>query len=226
MSDNIIASINRPDSLAQQAYQAIRNAIRDTVLVQDRLYSESELARSMNISRTPVREALIELAREHLVEIVPQRGFKLKQISHSEQTEVFALRQVIEAFAVEKLAQQATGEQIKQLKQLLRKQAKMIDKPEDFLQIDEAFHLLIPQLIGLERTHTLLATLRGSLWLIGSAALRVRERAHISLQEHEAIVAAIEAHDSVAAVAAIRAHLDATAEAVRLSESINSKSQL
>jgi DNA-binding GntR family transcriptional regulator len=221
MSDNTIASINRPDSLAQQAYQALRNAIRDAILVQDKLYSESELARSMNISRTPVREALIELAREHLVEIVPQRGFRLKQISHSEQAEVFALRQVIEAFAVEKLAQQATPEQVKKLKQTLHKQAQVINNPGEFLQIDESFHLLIPQLVGLERTHTLLATLRGSLWLIGNAALQVRERAPVTLQEHEAIVAAIEANDSEAAVAAMRTHLDATAEAVRLSESVN-----
>ena len=217
MLDANIASINRPDTLAQQAYRAIRKAIRDRVLVQSELYSEGELARTMGISRTPVREALIELAREHLVEIVPQRGFRLHQITPSEQAEVFALRQVIEAFTVERLAQQATADHVKQLRQLLQEQADALDDPNNFLLVDETFHLLMPRLIGLERTYNMLVTLRGALWLIGNLALQVRERAPGILQEHQAIVDAIEAGDPEAAVAAMHAHLQATAVAATLS---------
>ena len=69
--------IDRAESLSQRAYQSLRKAIRDGAIVHGVLYSEKDLADRLGISRTPVREALIELAREGLVTIAPQRGFQL-----------------------------------------------------------------------------------------------------------------------------------------------------
>ena len=208
-----VSSIHRPASLSQQAYQAIRLAIRTGGLVQNRLYSEGELAKTMGISRTPVREALIELARERMVEIVPQRGFRIRELSLSEQQEVFELRRVLESFAVRQLAQDAMPDHISRLKQLLQKQAELLDDPIEFLVIDEQFHLLMPQMVNLERTYEMLIILRGAMWLIGSSALLVGERTRIVLDEHAAIVRAVEAHDPDAAAEAMRIHLKATAEA-------------
>ena len=208
-----VSSIHRPASLSQQAYQAIRLAIRTGGLVQNRFYSEGELAKTMGISRTPVREALIELARERMVEIVPQRGFRIRELSLSEQQEVFELRRVLESFVVRQLAQDAMPDHISRLKQLLQKQAELLDDPIEFLVIDEQFHLLMPQMVNLERTYEMLIILRGAMWLIGSSALLVGERTRIVLDEHAAIVRAVEAHDPDAAAEAMRIHLKATAEA-------------
>ncbi|MCI0575205.1 MAG: GntR family transcriptional regulator [Chloroflexi bacterium] len=216
MLNTTIASIDRPDTLAQQAYQAIRKAIRNGALVRNELYSEGELAKSLGISRTPVREALIELAREHLVEIVPQRGFRLREMSLAERAEVFELRQVLEGFIVDHLARRATADDVRQLRQLIDQQSQTMDDPANFLLIDEKFHLLMPQLVGLERTYDMMVTLRGALWLIGASALAVRERTPIILKEHTAIIDAIEAHDPQEAVRAIRAHIAATAQAAKM----------
>ncbi len=210
---SLSASIDRPDSLAQQAYRAIRQAIRDRIIVHNVFYSEGELAESLGISRTPVREALIQLAREGLIEIVPQRGFRLRIIGPEERREIFELREVLESFVVEHLAKKATTDDVNQLREILRQQAALLDDPIRFLAVDEQFHLLMPRLAGLERTHQMMVSLRGAMWLLGSVALALPQRAPDVLKEHTAVVDAIEAHDVEAAVAAIRAHLKATARA-------------
>jgi DNA-binding GntR family transcriptional regulator len=104
--------VGRSETLAHQAYQAIRVAIQNDALTPGKFYSENELGQSMGISRTPVREALIELAREGLVEVIPQRGFRLRIPTADEATEVFELRTVLESHVVKRLAEDATDEQL------------------------------------------------------------------------------------------------------------------
>lgn len=207
------ASLARPERLAQRAYQAIRQAIRHGILVHGDLYSENDLSSRLGISRTPVREALIELAREGLVEIAPQRGFRLRKLSLEEQREIFDLRRVLESYVVERLAKNATPEGVAQLKQLLAGQADHIDDPSAFLAVDEQFHLLMPELVGLARTSDLLVTLRGAMWLMGSTALVLPHRAPDVLSEHQAIVDAIADHDPARAVRAVQAHIKRTSAA-------------
>ncbi|MEX2024524.1 MAG: GntR family transcriptional regulator [Thermoleophilaceae bacterium] len=209
-----VDAIARGETLAQQAYASLRHAIRDALLVHDRVYSESELAQSMGISRTPVREALIELSREGLVEILPQRGFRLRSLSATERAEVFGLRLALEGFVVERLAREASPENVAALRELIDRQRTETSRgAAEFLAIDEQFHLLMPQLLGLERTHRMLVTLRGAMWLMGSLALSIGERTPHVVDEHAAIVDAIEAHDPEAAVDRLRQHLSATAHA-------------
>lgn len=208
-----IRQIDRADTLAQRAYASIREAIRDGTLTPDTVYSEAELAGSMGISRTPVREALIQLSREGLIEILRQRGFRLRKLTAPERTEVFGLRLALESFVIERLANEASADDIAELRELLEQQRSAIDNPPRFLEIDERFHLLMPRLLGLDRTHQMLLTLRGVMWLIGEIALTVRERAPHVLAEHTAIVDAIEAHDARRATKAIKDHLATTLEA-------------
>lgn len=214
--------IDRPDSLAQQAYRSIRQAIRDQTLTQERFYSESELAESMGISRTPVREALIELAREGIVEVIPQRGFRLKVLGPDDEREVFDLRTVLETYVVRRLATEGTPDDLAPLQELLEQQEEVADDMLAFLSFDEEFHLLMPALVGLERTHKMLTTLRGAMWLMGSAALALPSRLPAVLEEHREILKAIAAKDPDRAEAAVRHHIDQTARAVRSSRSSRS----
>lgn len=212
-----IKSLGRPDSLATRAYQAIRQAIRDDTLVHDHLYSEKELAELMSISRTPVREALIELSREGLVEVVPQRGFRLRRLSADEEDEVFQLRALLESFVVQRLAADDGPKTVTSLRKLLDEQESAAADPATFLTIDERFHLLMPSLAGLARTQQLLGTLRGMLWLAGGKAIATPHRRPEVLAEHRAIVDAIEAGDGDAAADALRVHLRNTQQAIAAS---------
>lgn len=192
------------------AHEAIRAGIRDGVFEADVLYSESEVAVGLGISRTPVREAMNELSREGLVEVLPQHGFRLRTLSAAEREEVFALRLAVETLAAERLAAAAGPAEIADLRRCLERQLQVRAEPGEFLEVDEALHLLIPELAGLARTRSVLLSIRGSIWLIGSLAMTLAERADQVLAEHEAIVAAIAANDPAAAAAAVRAHLEST----------------
>lgn len=214
MGTKTLGAIGRPDSLATLAYQEIRKAIRDGTLVQDRLYSEKELAELMGISRTPVREALIEFSRERLIEIVPKRGFRLRRPSAQEIQEVFELRAALESLVLRHLAKDPQPDDIAALRDLLDEQRDAIDDPAAFLAIDEQFHLLLPALAKLRHTEQLLSTVRGILWLSGGVALAAPHRHPDVLAEHTRIVDAIEAGDGEAAVMALREHLDSTQQAI------------
>lgn len=202
-----IEPIDRADSLAQRAYASLRQAIRDGGLVHGEIYSENELGESMAISRTPVREALIELSREGLIEILPQRGFRLRELSDEEIAEVFDLRGELEEYVLGKLASQASEEDVRRLRELIDRQRDVVDDASAFLSLDEQFHLLMPRLVGLERTHGMIVNLRAVMWLVASVALSVRSRAPHVVEEHEQIVEAIAAHDVSAARRASREHL-------------------
>lgn len=205
--------IGRSETLAQQAYQAIRVAIQSDSLTVGTFYSENELGKSMGISRTPVREALIELAKEGLVEIVPQRGFRLRVLTPEEAAEVFELRIVLESHVVRRVAEDATAEQFAKLGAVLERQRESIDDPVEFLRLDEEFHLLMPELIGHWRTHQMLSTLRGAVWLIAGTALAAPSRALEIMAEHDAILTAMRGRDPEAAALALEAHMELTAAA-------------
>jgi GntR family transcriptional regulator, rspAB operon transcriptional repressor len=203
-----LESIQRPESLARKAYLALRKAIRDGALEPETLYSELQLAAAMSISRTPVREALIELSREGIIDVVPQRGFRIRAITPDEEREVLDLRGAIESYVVRKLSVDVTSSDIAELRGILDQQARVRDDPALFLELDETFHLTMPALMGLKRTQDLLGTLRGIIFLTGSTAMLVPDRAQQVLAEHRAIVDAVAAGDRERAVRAVLEHLD------------------
>jgi len=209
-----IQSVLRSETLSRQAYQSIRTSIRSGAISANGFYSEVQLAHALKISRTPVREALIELEREGLVEIVPQRGFRLRTISDDERREAFELRNLIETHVVRRLAKQATAADVADLRRILERQATVIVEPAKFIEADEEFHLAIPTLLGLERTRRILLTLRGIIWLAGLDAISIPERTVQVLDEHRAVVDAIAAHDPGAAAKAMKNHIDQTRRAL------------
>ncbi len=210
-----IPSVSRVETLARQTYAAIRTSIRSGTIAPDVFYSEVQLAQALGISRTPVREALIELEREGLIEIIPQRGFRLRTISEAERREAFELRILIETNVARRLAKDATEADINVLRGILDDQERAISDPAAFLDADEEFHLTMPMLLELERTRRILLTLRGIIWLAGHDAIRAPSRAAEVIAEHRALVDRIAAKDPSGAAQAVRAHIQLTRRAVK-----------
>ncbi|WP_051341870.1 GntR family transcriptional regulator [Pseudonocardia spinosispora] len=215
-----ITAVERPPTLSRRAYLQIQQAIRDGAIRQEVLYSENELAETLGMSRTPVREALISLSREGLVAIESQRGFRLRRLSASERQEVFDLRSLLEGHCARRLAETATEDDVRRLNELIDGQRieGAAGRMPEFLALDEEFHLVQAELLGLERTRATMVSLRGAMWLIGFEALALPHRHENVVAEHRAIVDAIERRDPDAAEAAAKAHIATTATAVRESE--------
>jgi GntR family transcriptional regulator, rspAB operon transcriptional repressor len=207
--------VERGESLAERAHAAIRRAIRDGSLVPNEIYSDGELGRSMGISRTPVREAVKQLAHEGVLEVLPQRGFRVREISMADAEEIFGLRQAIEGFVVERLARDLPEGAIAELRDAIARQKKVVEDTRAFLEIDESFHLRMAELAGLRRAHQMLTILRGEMWLAAIEALATPGRSRVVLDEHASIVDALEAGDARAARRAMTSHLKVTAAVVR-----------
>lgn len=176
-----IQAVERPPTLSRRAYLQIQQAIRDGVLKSGVMYSENELAEQLGMSRTPVREAVISLSREGIIEIASQRGFRLRELSVLERTEIFDLRALLEPYVAGRLATARTAEQVDQLRGLLDEQQLLVENPKDpqtFLDLDERFHLLQAEYLGLERTRSTMANLRGACgcWDLKHSACRIAMR--------------------------------------------------
>jgi DNA-binding GntR family transcriptional regulator len=193
------------DTLADRAYQSIRVAIVNHELAPDRYYSEAWLAGEMGISRTPTHAALLQLEIEGMVEIVAQRGFRLRQVPDEEYDEFYDVRIILETNVLHRLCQRVDDEVLGSLRDFLDRQRRVVDDPLHFQDLDEGFHRAMAEAAGLRRTAAIIHSLRGILWL-GTAHRPVAEREAV-VAEHAAIVDGVAAGDPDAAVAALEAHL-------------------
>jgi DNA-binding GntR family transcriptional regulator len=204
-------AVPRHDSLARQVYTAVRRAIRAGELVPNRWYSEQQLATLFDVSRTPVREALIELSREGAVERVPQRGFRLRVPSASEIEEDFDLRSRIESYVVEKLVTSATDETLERLRALVAEQEAAAAAGSNMSSIGNEFHLALPAAAGLWHSYRMLLMLRPAMW--PSVHGQAPDRHLRSVAEHARVLELIEARDAVGALAAIQDHIASSQQA-------------
>ena len=196
-------------SLGQRVYQTLREAILSLAYRPGEILRKPEICDALGVSRSPVADAVARLATEGLVDVVPQAGTFVARFSMDEIREGAFLREAIEVAAIERVAQTITEDQLTQLRRNLTVQAALIadgDIP-GFYQTDAAMHELLLSFTGFRK----LAQVSETAWLHVNRArqliLPVPGRITATLDEHRAILAALEARDPEAARAATRAHL-------------------
>ena len=196
-------------SLAQRVYASLREAILSMSFRPGDSLRKPEICAQLGVSRSPVSEAVTRLAVEHLVRIVPQTGTYVARFSLAEIREGAFLREALELAAVEKVALTITDDELTQLHHNLRLQQALLDDDDfdGFYQTDAAMHELILSFTGYRRV----AALAETSWVHVNRArqliLPAPGRVQSTYAEHQAILAAIEARDPVAARAATRLHL-------------------
>jgi GntR family transcriptional regulator, rspAB operon transcriptional repressor len=214
--------VTRADTLATQAYREIRLALLHGKLNQDSFYSENSIAVLLGISRTPAREALRQLEMEGLIDIHPQRGFRVRRVSEHELIEFYQLRDMLESYVARTLARCATPSDLSTLRHILERQKLAGDDVTEFITLDEDFHLSMAHMAGLERTARIVASLRGVLWLMGTRIVNKGPRRAEVIREHEAVLAALERHDAEGAADAVSEHIHATV-AVAVEEGVETR---
>ena len=196
-------------SLGQRVYQTLREAILSLAYRPGEILRKPEICDALGVSRSPVADAVARLAAEGLVDVVPQAGTFVARFSMEEIREGAFLREAIEVAAIERVAETITEDQLTQLRRNLTVQAALIadgDVP-GFYQTDAAMHELILSFTGFRK----LAQVSETAWLHVNRArqliLPVPGRIAATLDEHRAILVALEARDPDAARLATRAHL-------------------
>lgn len=196
-------------SLAQRVHASLKDAILDLAYAPGQALRKPQICAALGVSRSPVAEAVARLQAEHLVMVVPQAGTYVARLSMREVREGAFLRQALELAAIERVAETITEAQLVELRRNLRLQAAHLADHDfgGFYQADAAMHELILSFTGFQR----LSRLAEISWVHVNRARRLilpsPGRVEQTLIEHQAIVAALEAHDAGAARAATRQHL-------------------
>ncbi|MDP9259126.1 MAG: GntR family transcriptional regulator [Actinomycetota bacterium] len=199
----------RRGRLTEVAYQHLRDVILRGTLPVGSVLAESEIAAELKISRTPVRQALGLLLQEGLVEVGARRQLIVRGFSEEHRREILLLREALEGTAVRHAADVIDLDDVDLLRLILIRQRRAANegREEDFIDLDEQFHLKIAEEARLPILYGFLSQLRGFVRLMRVAAPRHPSHMTEVVAEHEALVDALERHDSDAAAAALSHHL-------------------
>jgi len=172
--------------------------------------SEGEIATSYGVSRTPVREAILKLSDEGLVEIFPQSGIIVSRIPIAALPEAIVIRKSLEETTARLAAELASASQILALHSILQRQreADAVQDREAFHQADELFHASIAEIARYPGIWKLILQVKVNVDRFRRLTLPQAGRIPQVIAEHERILAAIEAHDPPGAAAAMGKHLE------------------
>lgn len=199
----------------ERAYRYIRSAIQTGQLKPGDRLREVELAAAINLSRTPIREALARLESEGLVIHDSSNGIVVAQLDYSMVTELYHMREVLEGTAARLTAQHASDVEISILEDLCHQYEAALNDEGQLALCNRQFHETLYRGSHNRYLLNMLTVLHDALSLLGSTTLASPERAAETLKEHEAVVAAIRERDGDSAEQAMRAHIK-SAQKVRI----------
>ncbi len=192
--------------LSEQVYEKLKEKIIQGHLDDGTRLQETEVARLMGVSPTPVREAFRRLATEGLVEIIPWRGARVRSVTEKDRLETYQCREVLEGLACRLAAEGIDAKGLRRLQRLVKESGEAGAAPE-VVNLNSAIHNTILEYAGN-------AKLKSILGLFHEAIIRDREYTAYNAErrkaiqaEHEAILAALEKRDGDAAERAMRTHV-------------------
>ncbi|HLG80067.1 MAG TPA: GntR family transcriptional regulator [Bradyrhizobium sp.] len=199
----------RRTTASSRIYSELRDELVSLQRRPGEAISEAEIALSYGLSRTPVREAILKLADEGLVDIFPQSGIFVSRIPLAALPEAIIIRKALEETTAGLAAERATPSQIMNLQAIVQRQreADAAFDREGFHLADEAFHAGIAEIAGYPGIWRLILQVKVHVDRYRRLTLPVAGRMTQVIAEHEPILAAIEAHDPAAARAAMEQHL-------------------
>ena len=195
------------EAVGPQVYRILRERSIQAELLPGERLSESDAAKSLSVSRQPVREAFIKLSEEGLVQVLPQRGTFVTKISVASVMDVRFVREAIEADIVRHVAESHAPETIAELRRQLHEQSKVPhDDRAAFLKLDELFHRTLAAAAGKVYAWSVIESVKAQMDRVRFLSV---DDMHVGklIEQHERIVDGIAAGDKAAAEQAIRLHL-------------------
>jgi DNA-binding GntR family transcriptional regulator len=202
--------------LTQTIYKILRDKIANHDYAPGERFQLDGLATQLGVSRTPVRDALNQLAAEGLVEIRPRQGTFVARVDRSTVAELYQLRLMIDTSVGKLLARRLTARQIASLARRIDQLTKLVEGDTyldygAYLDCDRAFHSAIVRLLGNARLTALYEEINLPLWLVRAQQQAGAPRdAAASLAEHHAIMHALAARDPRGAAEAMAAHIESS----------------
>lgn len=206
---SLLQAINPRQPIAAQVYDRLRRAITTLAMLPSEALSEKELSLQLGVSRTPVREALIRLADEGLIDIFPQRGSFVAPIRLRDVEEAQFIRETLEVAVARRLSAGCSRQFLSEIKSNLSDQEKAIDTEalELFFELDEAFHKRFCEEAGLSKSWRVIQAVKLQMDRVRYLSLPDLGHLRVLFSQHRAIVDAVEAGDAQRAGTAMATHL-------------------
>jgi DNA-binding GntR family transcriptional regulator len=197
-------------SLRQQVGSALRAAIISGEMAPGELFSAPSLAARFGVSATPVREAMLDLVKEGMVTIAPNKGFRVTQVDDAQLDQITAIRRLLEPPVVREVTPVIPDTDLPVLRAMAQE---IVDGAEAgdliaYTQADRTFHLRLLSYAGNARLVDLVSDLRAQTRLLGLTSLLADGGLVVSAREHLEIVDLIAARDADAVEARMRRHID------------------
>ena len=209
-SNNLpIAPLGPQRSLRESVTESLRTAIIAGSLEEGTLYSAPALGAAFGVSATPVREAMMDLAREGLVETVKNKGFRVTRMSDRELDEITQIRLLLEPPVVADIAGNIPPEGITSLRALADAIVAAAREGDlaAYLAADRDFHAEVLRYTGNAQLVDLATSLRMKTRMYGLKSLSESNRLADSAQEHHELLDLLDAGNSEAALALMRRHI-------------------
>ena len=204
-------NLKKEPSLTDKAYAAIKEAIISNELAPGTMLAEESLAAQLGISRTPIRAALQRLQLE---KIVVSSGKKLvvAEVTAQDVRDIDVIRIHLEPLSIQLIAQRGglTARQLSQLHSCNERQREAAENGDSlsFLEQDTLFHITLAQLSGNHFLYELVSKSNLTIQRFHTLTGTLSQNAPVAVEEHKAILDALEQKDYAQAEAALRAHLE------------------
>ncbi|WP_154674392.1 GntR family transcriptional regulator [Nakamurella lactea] len=213
------AIAERP-SRTREIYEELRLAIARRDLQPGSLYSVADLAETFGVSRTPVREALIDLAARNIIKFERNRGVRILQSSAEDLRDIFDLRLILETHAARRAAENLDEVTEAALREAFDALELATAGGDDLVywSSDRAFHRVLVEACGNHRLSEIVEGLRDSILVKGATSSGRTRSLQTITDDHREIFEAVVGRDPDGAVTAMRKHLEQTARQLLKSE--------
>ncbi len=201
----------------EMVYDQLKRSILGGDIDPDEMMTETSLAESLHISRTPVREAVGDLTKEGLLIHIPRKGFKVRQIDEHDMEQILYLRISIEMRSIRMLVKHITDEELDNLDQLVDEQQLAIKNNDRirYIELDQILHRKLLKLSNQNILEQILQELYNLTRLIGHAAISKEGRMEEVIQEHREVLEALRERNEEKAADLMKNHLLTTAASVK-----------
>jgi DNA-binding GntR family transcriptional regulator len=202
--------------LTDTAYQAIKRDILECRLLPGSEVTERQLGVSYGIGKAPLREALVRLSQEGLLQSIPRSGYRITAVTIQDVQDIFALRLLLEPVAARQAAGRIDESLLTRLNELCRAGYDPGDRASEsaFLRTNRQFHVAIANASGNRRLARVLEQLLEETERLFHLGLAVRDRTEEMTHEHEVLVAALVSGDANAAAQATNDQIEAARKMV------------
>ena len=217
MESNFTVNMNEYLPLRDVVFNTLRQAILRGELKPGERLMEVQLANKLGVSRTPIREAIRKLELEGLVLMIPRKGAEVADITEKSLMDVLEVRKALEELAVQLCCDKITGKEIEELHRAADDFRRILKTSDDVTEIAEAdvrFHDIIYLATGNQKLIQILNNLREQMYRYRIEYLKKKECHPQLLEEHAAIMKAIEEHDKEKATQITIQHIANQADTV------------